>query len=1117
MAQTLEVIIKGQDGVSRIFKEVSKSADAAGKAVESAGKSGEQGFKRVEQAADKAEKEVKDVGSAAKSAEADFRALGTVATILGTGLAYAGNKAMEQERQIIGLRAAYREASDEMLRFAEELDNLTIFSDDDIRAGEQYFATLYNNYDMSIEQIQEMMSLTADLASMRGITFEDASNRITAAIRGEAEAAEFLGLTMNQASIDADNLTLSMSNAEAAQFRYNALLEQTNTYRGVAAEIAASDAGTIADWKDSIDDAAASVGNFLGPAATFASGLATIGFGLTGVTGGFAAMRAGGQALASMYTTRLVPALTATNLALGGVGVVLALAGAAFLKSRNDAERHRETIKALAGEYLDLQVAADHLRLSGDYEGSAQLLQLKHQIMDVRVEADALAFSIGDTKMFNGEELSGDRYRELFESYRITSEESERLSATQEVLKNALMDPRINATALAAEMDRLYWEFKRGEITADQYIDQMEYLSQNTSKYAVEAEKATEATTGLGAAFNLINQEAQGWLETLLSLNDIDEDDTFITKLLKSLGTSEGDRAAVSTFLSDLGDMYTNLDDMPGPDATHEEWVAWVNEAEHGTLQWRYRVAEANQAMLEQDAALESNTRKQRGSAQYIYENATANQRLGIDIRNTAEAAIEAAEAQERYEQAVHGAGAAVREQAFALVEMQEEYEEMVAGNLQRLLDVAGYGDPLSSWNLAGNATDMSLLAMETQHAATALDTIYRVAVGNTDAIANQSDAIHSWAEELIGVQGEYSKLDELVQAGRITGQSGVFDDNSEYAQAQRAYNDIARENAEIQEHVLTIQAKQVPLIRDQMAAYENYMQTVADMPAQQQLIALGWMDTTTAARAMEFQTLAVAAATGQLGANGEAVFTDMITGAAQADPVLKALLIDMGLISEGADGTITVNLDGAEGAKSEIGQLTDAIVNLIDLFDDGVINGSFVIDAEDNATGPIRTARTEAEDLDGTTSTINVVANDQASGVLQGLAANWGGTIATSFIDVITRRYEQGTPGKALGGVVEGYASGGVVIRAGEVGAEIAHFANGGTALLPSDGYYSVPPGTYITPNHAVSNSYGGDTHFNITVNGGDAEQIKRVFIQDIAPVLADVAGEQRRAAGVM
>ncbi len=471
-------------------------------------------------------------------------------------------------------------------------------------------------------------------------------------------------------------------------------------------------------------------------------------------------------------------------------------------------------------------------------------------------------------------------------------------------------------------------------------------------------------------------------------------------------------------------------------------------------------------------------------------------------------------------------------------LEDYNEWVETVSDNLERLMEVSGYG------GLAGGATSMRMYALEAVNAGNALDTVFRVTVSNTTAIGNQSQAIHDWAEELIGVQGEYSKLDDLVANGRITGQSGIFEGDSEYAQAQRAYNDIARENAEIQEHVLTIQAKQAPLVRDQLAAYEDYMNEVANMPAEQQLITLGWMDSTAAMRAMEFQTLAVAAATGELGANGEAVFTDMITGAAQADPVLKALLIDMGLISEGADGTITVNLAGAEGARSELSMLTEAIVNLIDLMDDNELNGSFSITAEDNASEVIRTVRDGRDELDGktatgylnadgsnATSTIGIVdeslgaldgseawvyayAQDNASSVLSTLANTWGGVIATSWIDVVTRN----VPGKANGGVVGEYATGGVVIRAGEISPEIISFANGGTAVLPYDGLYSVPEGSYISPGHASTSRLGGGApSVTVNVNGpvfGMSDLVEQVS-EVLVPVVAGVFEERTRGMG--
>src|SRR5690606_30114913 len=202
-------------------------------------------------------------------------------TALGGALIYSGQQAMNKERQIIALQRAYGDAADEMIQFAEELDNVTIFSDDDIREGERFFATLRNNYGLTIEEIQRLMTITADLASSANVSYADAANRVTAAIRGEAEAAEYLGLTLNQQSIDRQNLTLTMTNEEAARFRLNALYEQAAVYEGTAADMAASSVGTYADLTDRLQDAAAAVGAFIGPWGSVVSGM---GLGLAGVT-----------------------------------------------------------------------------------------------------------------------------------------------------------------------------------------------------------------------------------------------------------------------------------------------------------------------------------------------------------------------------------------------------------------------------------------------------------------------------------------------------------------------------------------------------------------------------------------------------------------------------------------------------------------------------------------------------------------------------------------------------------------------------------------------------------------------------------------------------------------
>lgn len=260
-----------------------------------------------------------------------------------------------------------------------------------------------------------------------------------------------------------------------------------------------------------------------------------------------------------------------------------------------------------------------------------------------------------------------------------------------------------------------------------------------------------------------------------------------------------------------------------------------------------------------------------------------------------------------------------------------------VIENMQKLYEITGYGDPLSQWNLSGNATAMSLLAMNAQQAATALDTTFRVVVSNTNAIASQADAVLQWADALIGAAGEQGKIDDLLNDGLITQQ--------QYNEAQAAYNEIAQSNADIQNYVLKIQAMQAPLIAEQTSLLEDQLEQISMLPAQQQLVALGWMDSATAAKAMEFQTLAVAAATGKLGENGDKVFANMIAGAAAVDPALSAVLQDMGLISVGADGTITVHLSGVTEGMSEIDRLTVAMVNMLDLMDDGELNMSVSFD----------------------------------------------------------------------------------------------------------------------------------------------------------------------------
>jgi hypothetical protein len=215
-------------------------------------------------------------------------------------------------------------------------------------------------------------------------------------------------------------------------------------------------------------------------------------------------------------------------------------------------------------------------------------------------------------------------------------------------------------------------------------------------------------------------------------------------------------------------------------------------------------------------------------------------------------------------------------------------------------------------------------VAVNAQRAGEALDTAFRVIVGNTNGILSQNDAIMAWADELINVEGVHGRIDDLLASGAIN--------QEQYNAAQRAYNRMAAVRSGLEEDILTIQAKQAPVLDDMMEAQAEYVSQIAEMDGRQQLAALGFMDSAESAKAMELAMFAAAAASGQLGDSGLQMAEDIIYGAAMADPVLAAMLEQMGLMSIGADGTVTVTIDGEDDAKSMQDTLDDlalAVENL--------------------------------------------------------------------------------------------------------------------------------------------------------------------------------------------
>ena len=449
MAEQLQVIITGKDGVSRVFKDISQSADKMGDSIERSGRDANKATREFDRSA----ASTRTMGDRFKSATDVIDGMGFALTAVGAALTVAGNKAMQQERQIIGLRAAYGDAADEMLAFAEELDKVTIFDDDDIRAGERYFASLRNNYDLSIQQIQDLMRTTADLASASGTSFEDASSRVTAAIRGEGEAAEYLGLTMNQQSIDRENLTLTMSNQEAAQFRLNALNQQAAVYVGTAAELQASSAGTMADMTDRTNDAAAAVGAFIGPFGSMVSGL---GLGLVGVTSMVGGL---GRMTSAMRTSTIAAramtfALNPLTLILGSVALGVGVLIHEHQKQAQEVERATESYEGLLAVLEDLRLSGLNTEEFEDYASALRdIYTLADEFEQPAFDEFIDATGLDPTK-------AGNDFLEFMRQYDVTANE---FNAANDKFIAGITDARVNTDLFLAYIDDLIAKMQESE------------------------------------------------------------------------------------------------------------------------------------------------------------------------------------------------------------------------------------------------------------------------------------------------------------------------------------------------------------------------------------------------------------------------------------------------------------------------------------------------------------------------------------------------------------------------------------------------------------------------------------------------------------------------------
>lgn len=989
----LLISIKATDAASLVFRKLGASAKEATREIEG-------GAKQAARSVDQLSESTARSQTAMKSAESAGRSFAVGIAALGASFALYSRSVISQEQSIAALQRQYGAAANGFLAFANTVASNSVFNDDEIIAAINSMAVLRREYGLTDTQIQALIQRSADLAALNpGMGLVDAAERVQAAVRGEAESIEKLGVVSSDSALGIDRMATTTTNAEKAAIRYTAIMSGSSFAVGAAGDQADTTAGKIQKLSNFVDDTAQSfismtgpLGEGIGAIASFSlqSGLALASVGplIKGVRdltvalrgmqaaeggsllggigsalgGGASAAGAGGLAASLGAVAAGALAVTAAFLPLIGVlGYVAITADDA----KNAMTGQTEQITAWAKAISDPALREGYTYLAQDirdFNVAVQDMQTG-QVVDITDALDELlALNPGDLAKLT-EILKANN----IEIGNLDPNNVEQLT----IVYNALMQVYGEHAAYQQQMAEVAQSHQQAITDLEEQYGSLT----TTTVESTESFKDLWFTLHASELATRKTADAQNELNRILDAGRItlgsytDEQMRQQGKASEAAATNKGEYAgslrSVSTQLkdstSDVADMRAGID------------------------------------------ALNDALRDSAGN-QFAQEIRTQDQAL-LDYLDTANSAAKAV--------------------------------GLLSSNAQ-LFQAAGIKAP---------ALDVAVTLQTGQGA---FDAVFG-AIKTAQSLASSIGGAKSWADELIGDPGAWSELDKLLEEGRITAQ--------QYSAAQAAQVSISQDVTNAQRDLLAVQTNLAPVLAEVTRQQAQYIDGLQDLNPQQQLAALGMMDQVTSSKALELAQLAAASSTDAM----QASTTKMIQAAVDADPALRAVLTQMGLISD-TDGKIAVNFDEATSAKTATEELTksiDALTialggippihtstnaastqkdvdGLTDAINDVPTSVSTTITAVDNATGAIAavkqslldidnmTARTYLENYQTTTyRTVGVGPTAGMTGLTMSAFAT-GGTVGPSTRDIPR------------------YVTGGSHALVGEAGPEMVWLPNG-------------------------------------------------------------------------
>lgn len=257
--------------------EVLKALDRIDKRIDKVANDGQKSFDKIDKSAVKTGK---NIGNAFNSATVKLTAaIGTLTALTATvkeltdeaiasekanfNLAVSANAAAREFGAGVGTADSWRQT------LTAVRDETKIYSEEELANATSRLVDMTKRLGLSEEQMQQTLRRTIDLSAGK-VDLQGGIERVTAALRGEAESAEYLGLSLNENTVKAyaesqGLVWKNLTDTEKATQRYNLFLEQTNELQGRAAQFADTLAGKEAALNAQLSDQASILGEQLLP------------------------------------------------------------------------------------------------------------------------------------------------------------------------------------------------------------------------------------------------------------------------------------------------------------------------------------------------------------------------------------------------------------------------------------------------------------------------------------------------------------------------------------------------------------------------------------------------------------------------------------------------------------------------------------------------------------------------------------------------------------------------------------------------------------------------------------------------------------------------------------